>query len=219
MDLTILHHIRDERWKQGGSWDAIAYADLSLKWLFNLSVKERRKYRILLYALLLHKARLLINTGEFASSDLVMDQMLYYLQIDPSKTKEKQLRSAALFTKGRARLSAGQVESASALFKHTYTLNPCIHQAYYQHALALSSTRNTSEIQQLAAQIAGLLPDGRVVFEEKQEQVVLRAPDSSTVLCAFDRDEDFFMEIYKLGGFLQEGTLLLTTQLPAQQNI
>eukprot|EP01031_Cornospumella_fuschlensis_P029736 gene29736-35904_t len=219
LDLTILHHVRDERWKQGGSWDAIAYADLSIKWLFGLSVKERRKHRLLLYALLLHKARLLINVGEFTSSSLVTDQILYYLHIDVSKAKEKLLRSAALFTKGRGQLSAGHVDAASVFFKQTYTLNPCIHQAYYQHALALSSTRNTTEMQQLAARIQELLQEGRVVFEEDKEQVVLRSPRSSTVECVFDRDEDFFVEIYKAGGFLREGALLLTTQLAAQRNI
>lgn len=198
LDLTILHHMRDERWKQGGSWESIAYADLALDQL--LADPSEDSTGQLVYALLLHKARLLTTVGEFAAAMGTMDRMLEHLATAPAPTgtSTSTLEAIAYFTKGRALLSAGRVAEAERLFAKAFVLDACLHQAYYQYATTLLVEKNT-------AKMTAIVPLLQNLIANVHESLVLED------ICVFVTDHELFFQLYRQSE-IHTSSAFLTTQ-------
>eukprot|EP01039_Chlorochromonas_danica_P009302 gene9302-10268_t len=207
VDLSLLHHLREERFKQGDCWKSIAYADLAL---------DQQPSPLLASALALHKARLLIDLGEFDAAVAVLNDLIARLEQEDSLAgKKASLLAAAVFTIGRAKVSAGRLVEARPFLRHALRHSPCLHQAHYQLALTFSRVQSRPDVEVdnvtaegVAEEVEAVLP----LVQLRESEVVLLDEKGEHSLCAFDADEDFYMELLGSSEEVREGVAVIASQ-------
>lgn len=176
--LSSLYHIREERWKQGGDWEAVRYAtEARLLLLQQMAVNNdhhlcpthplSHKYQLqdddLLLLLVVHEVRLLAAIGRYdeavslAISEIELHEQLCGHEDHLLTSYAMEQRGLVAYTLGDSFLVAGRGLEAVPHLARAMRLRPCLLSAPHRLALALSEAARDDPGNELYVEAIGSL--------------------------------------------------------------
>lgn len=142
--FALLYHMREDRWKQSGDWEALEYTIKAFKILDSDDYAQNHTYIDLRNALVIHKIRLLTILGRYKlAEELVVKELSHNIassfHSNMSSAAEQQ-RGLLYYAYGDSLLSSGDAASAVKWFSKAIQQLPCLHLAYYKKATALAAS-------------------------------------------------------------------------------
>jgi tetratricopeptide (TPR) repeat protein len=144
--LALLFHMREEMWKQGGDWESLYWTEKA----FQLMDSGTKMNTELQFALQIHYVRILTILGKHNDATAFGKKIITELQagLEIQNKSYAKFLAQLYYAQGSAYLAGANFIKAAAWFTKALSIYPCLHQTYYQLAVAMTSlpTKQANEI-------------------------------------------------------------------------